>query len=369
MESVLTQVTVPTRILQDLVTRAAKGSTMQNLIPLSCLMQVKIQDQKLYVRTTDNVNYLTVYETLQEPTPNFEIVVQTKLFAALVSKLVKDATTFTVDGNKVTVASGTGKYNIALETENDGIVKFPEMMIEATPGKTILGKELKSILTLSKSCKADNKEIPCMFNYYADKDGVLTTNEYKACLNPVSLTETPLCIPSNVMDLAEAIIDEKDGISVYQTDKYIVFESVKGILLGEKASQVDLEKFPAENLIEILAFEGDTTINLNRTEWLGAVERICLFTEAFEQDVVQLVFTEDKVWLKSKTTESEEAVNYIENSKAPEGTNLQLEISAKFLRTVLTACDIENLKVSFGEKIDGIKIDNQDVKILIGIYE
>ena len=85
MNTVLTKVTVATPVLQDLVARAVKGSTMVDVIPLSCLMQVKIKDNKLFVRTTDNINYLTTFANVTAP--DFEIVVPSKLFSQTISKL------------------------------------------------------------------------------------------------------------------------------------------------------------------------------------------------------------------------------------------------------------------------------------------
>ena len=72
MTATAVKVTVPTVTLRDLVSRAAKGSTNVDLIPMSGLMQVKAEGGKLYVTTTDNINYLTTYADVT--CDNFEMV-------------------------------------------------------------------------------------------------------------------------------------------------------------------------------------------------------------------------------------------------------------------------------------------------------
>ena len=49
MTNVLTQVKVPTEALQDVVLRAAKGSTNIDVIPLTLIMQIVCKDNVLYV--------------------------------------------------------------------------------------------------------------------------------------------------------------------------------------------------------------------------------------------------------------------------------------------------------------------------------
>ena len=66
MTNVLTQVKVPTEALQDVVLRAAKGSTNIDVIPLTLIMQIVCKDNVLYATTTNNVNFLTTKMDLNQ---------------------------------------------------------------------------------------------------------------------------------------------------------------------------------------------------------------------------------------------------------------------------------------------------------------
>ena len=104
MESVLTKITVPTTVLQDLVSRASKCSTMVDLIPLSCLMELKVENNKLTVHTTDNNNHVIVSADITAP--DFQAVVDSKKFSSLIMKLSADAEiTLSKEDNKAVSCS------------------------------------------------------------------------------------------------------------------------------------------------------------------------------------------------------------------------------------------------------------------------
>ena len=358
-----------TQILQDLVARAFKACTLQPLLPTTTYMQVKVAGDKLYVRSTDNVNSLTL--SVETNQPDFEMVVDAKVFAAIIAKITTSEISLIVEDMKVTI-EGNGKYNMAYSTDVDGSkVVFPEPVADLSGvSVTVSGQELKSIIELNKPCKADSKEVPCMFNYYAFSDGVITTNEFKACFNPVKLTNSPISIPANVMDLAMEVISGKGEVNIYQTEKSIIFKSDDAVLIAEKASQADVDKFPAENLLEVFAMNAELSTKLNRTTFLQTVERIALFTEAYEQDKLTIIFNQKSVELQSAGTGSTEIVDYIADNEniLPADTNVKVFVDAKYLKTIISACNEEQIIVKFGT-VDGVQIHCGNVKIILGALD
>ena len=202
--------TMTTKVLQDLVAKAVKGSSMIDKFPLTCLMQVKVKDNKLTVCTTDNVNHLAVFADVQAA--DFEAVVDSKLFSALVSKLSTANTTLSIEENKL-IVEANGKYNISLPTDSDGSsITFVEPhIIQDKPSNQVGLEAIKSVLSLNKSCKAEMKELPSLFNYYMDNEKVLTSDFYKACSNPIKVFEEPVCVPPSLMELVPNVCDD-DGV-------------------------------------------------------------------------------------------------------------------------------------------------------------
>ena len=362
MTATAVKVTVPTVTLRDLVSRAAKGSTNVDLIPMSSLMQVKAQDGKLFVKTTDNINYLTTYADVT--CENFEMIVQTKIFSQTVSKITSIDTTFVIEGNKVTIEAN-GKYNISLVTDADGnAIVFPSVEVSPT-GNTyhLSSEEVKSILTLNKSSKAEKTEVPATLqNYYVDSERVLTTNYFKACSNPVKLSDSPLLISATVMDLVNSVVDES-GVDVYQDAEYIVFESTTGKLVGKKSD--GLADYPASDLIGVISNDLASSVQMNRTLFIQAVDRMCLFVDEYEENRLTLTFTPEGLSLYSSKSDSSETINYL-SVDTPLTSSVKFSINGCFLKNQLSACDKEALTIRFSDEA-GLQIVCGDVTLMLGL--
>ena len=373
MEAVLTKVTVPVTVLQDVTARAVKGSTFIDVIPLSGYMQIKIKDGKLSAKTTNNSYYLTTFSKDTINQPDFETVVDSKLFSNLVSKLSASAmVSLSVEGNKVVVESGKGKYTIPLgiDLSNNSLIKFPEVDFEPN-GSTVhlTAPEVRSILGLSKVCKANTKESPALFNYYFDTERTLTTNDSKACFNPVKVVDRPSAITPELIDLLTSVMDEDDvkspyGLDVSEDDNNIKFFSEKGVLVGKKASSADLKAFPAENLLEIFNNPSETSANISRSELAAVIDRIGLFTNPYEQNKVTVTFTKDSVSLNSEETESNESTSYVGGPLSVDIEPVVIDVNAQELKEIVNACTAEQIKIYFDEQKVMLVLDG--AKILLG---
>lgn len=363
MTATVTKVTVPTVVLRDLVSRAVKCSTFVDQVPMSSLMQVKVQDGKLFVKTTDNINYLTTYAEVNAD--NFEMIVQSKIFSQIISKVNSVDTSFILDGNQV-IIEANGRYDVPLITDTDGsAIEFPSVSVEAV-GTTrhLKSEEIKSVLTLSKSCKAEKTEVPAILgNYYADANAVLTTNYYKACSNPIALSDTPLLVSSFIMDLVPNVVDES-GVDVYQDDSFVVFESTKGQLIGKKLSEAAVAEYPAEALSNLIKNPLASSVQMNRTLFIQAVDRMCLFVDAYEENRLNLTFSEEGLKLASTKTKSSETIKY--TAPATVASPVTFSVNGCFLKAELTACDREDLVVRFSETV-GLQIICGTTTLMLGI--
>lgn len=361
MTETLTRVTVPTVVLKDLVARGAKGSSNVDVIPMSSLMQVKQSGGKLVVNTTDNINYLTTFAEVDAA--DFEFVVQTKGFAQIISKLTSVDTTFVIEGTKIEIIAN-GKYAITAVTDANGAsIVFPS--VEVVPsGNTyhVQPEEIKSVLSLNKACRAEKNEIPAvMGNYVATPNNVITSNYYKACMNPVIMTDETTLISNAVMELVSVVADES-GVDVSQNADYIVFESTRGRLVGKKDNSA-LSTYPVDALANLMSTDLADSVQLNRTQFVQAVDRMCLFVDTYEQNRLSLSFTAEGLELSSAKTGSSETINYISASSV---TPASFSIDGIFLKTELASCDKEDLTVRYSSDA-GLQIKCGDVVLMLGI--
>lgn len=378
MTAVLTKVQIPTTDLKDLIQRAEKGSTFVEVIPLSCLMQLKCVNNTLSVTTTNNVYYISSKLNLTEKygstnpitIPDFELVVETKLFSSLISKLSTDMTTLTIDDNTVTIEAN-GKYSLPISSDTDGSkISFPipQVDISTSSTKHLNINEVRSILNINKSCKADSKDIPSLFNYYFDQECALTTNQYKGCQNPIILSDKPICLSPTVMDLVPYVTDEKYGVDIAQDSDYIIFSSPCGELIGIKESAVDLQQFPVEGLKGAVNFSFSQEVDLNRSDLLSAIERICLFVQPYTHNKIIATFDKEGLTLQDAQGASSEFLPYI-TPLVQDFAQVSLSLDGIYLKDQLSACTSETLKVKVHSE-RGLVISYNNITLALGVlYE
>lgn len=359
----LTKVSIPTELLQDLVSRAVKGSSMIDKIPLTCLMAIKVSNKKLTISTTDNTNQLVLSADLDMP--DFEAVVSSGFFASLVSKLSTNLTSLSVEDNKL-IIEANGKYTKALPTDSDGsTIKFIEpTQVNGIAKHHITNDMIDSILTLNKSCKADIKEMPSIYNYYMDSERVLTTDFYKACDNPVVLFDEPTCINPALMELIPSVADEK-GVSIIVDGDNIVFESSKGKLYGRKCVKEEVDQFPVEGLLTSFKETSPYTCLVNRSLLINAIERICLFVDVYHSNKMTITFNNKELKLYTDSTDSAESLKYLSEISG-EDIEVSVDVDALFLKNQLNACNKEDITIKFGLPT-GIQLQCNKTNLLLSV--
>ena len=359
---------ISTEVLKELVSKAVKGCSMVDAIALTCYMELLVtqeNDKKvLKITTTDFVNYLTMTTELTEA-DELHAVVDAKLFASLISKLTTATTSITVQEGKV-IVTANGTYNFPIKTDNDGsLIVFPEQKVEGLVTQSKLTNlQIKSILTLSKSCKADMKEVPTLYNYYMDSERVLTTDFYKVCSNPMKVFNDSTCLTPEFVELLPIVADD-NGVTIESTDTDVVVYSLKGKLHGKKCSAEDVTAYPVNDLLQTIQEQQNYSCKINRTLLINALERICLFSGAFQSNKVTISFSNSNITIKSGENEGKEIIHYLTPMTTEETVNFSCDIDGSFFKNQLMSCTREDLTLNFGSDA-GIQITCDNVILILG---
>ena len=352
METLVQQkLTISTPILQEMVSKAVKACSMVDSFPVTSLFELTAKDGKLTIKSTDNVNILSLNKS--DIQGDLDVVIDAKLFTALISKLTTPITEICVEDNNI-IIKANGKYDMPIIVEEDGSkVSLPNFEFDSSVASNhISNLELKTILTMNKSCKADMKEMPSLFNYYMDEERVLTTDFYKACNNPVKLFNKPVCIPPNLMELVPLVADDS-GVTIQESGSSVLFSSSAGCLYGKKATEEDLEGYPVADLLESMDEEYDYSCLINRTLLVNALDRVCLFTGDYDSNAVTISFEKDQLTLTTKRTNTKESIKYLESSSIEDSFSINLD--AVFLKNQLMSAPKEDIKIKFGNVV-GIQL-------------
>ena len=115
---------IKTSELQDMVSKAIKCVSNNKLIPLTSLMNIKVESNVLVLTTADATNYFYVSKQ-KVACEDFEISVMADLFTKLVQKTSSDEITLVIEGAMLEV-KGNGTYKMELPLNEEGrVIKFP----------------------------------------------------------------------------------------------------------------------------------------------------------------------------------------------------------------------------------------------------
>ena len=277
-----------TVLFKDMVSRARKGASNNNMIPLTSMMAIELQDNKLTLITTDSKNYLYIIQD-NIPGDDFYAVVIVDTFAALVAKTTSETIHLDLKGNSLEFI-GNGKYSIELPDEEGEMIQFPDPRqdVELDVLDDIHLTTINTILTTVKSSISTTMEELCYTGYYCG-DKVITTDGDKICGMNVKLWDEPRLLSAQTMDLLSVMTAE--NISVEAGEDIVIFSTPDCVVYGRTMDCI--EDFAVEDINKALEKEFTSTCKVKKSSLLQLLDRISLFVaQKVDNNEVFLNFTD-----------------------------------------------------------------------------
>lgn len=299
--------TIKTDLLKQMVTKAAKASINNKMIPLTGLMNIELKDGNLNITTSDAVNFFTITEP-NIVGDNFAVVVMTELFSKLVSKTTSENVVLDFTNNSLTF-TGNGTYKIDLPLDEEGeLIKYP-VITEPTEGTTagiIKLSSIKSIILSNKPSLAVTLEAPYLTGYYCNEDMIVSADSFNICINKIKTFPRSVLIAPIVFDLLS--MAEAEDINFVYTDTTIVFTTPKLKLISK--NMVGKEEYPIKAISEYMNNEFPSNCTLPKTALLNVLDRLSLFISDFDIDGVYMNFTAEGVRITSNKGSASELIPY-----------------------------------------------------------
>lgn len=351
---------IDTKILNELVSKAVKGSSDNKMIPITSLISIVLKDNVLTLTTTDAMNILQVFKADVEG-DDFDVVVQTDIFSRLVMRMTSRTTKLTLKESSLEV-KGNGIYNIELPLDEDGLpIKFPTQKYEQGRQCEVKMSDIKSILIANKASLAETMEIPCLTGYYFNEENVLTTDRYKMCSNNINVFDDELLLPAELLDLLLLIDDEVVSATVY--DDRILFESSNVVITGYHLEGV--EDYPASAITSYVTQQFPSVCTLRKNNLLATLDRFTLFVSPFERNAVALTFTEKGLVIDSVGSTATEIVEY---ETVEDFEMFACAVDLDLLITQIKAQETENVAMWFGHE-KALKLVSNKVTQIVALLE
>lgn len=355
------KLTINTNQLQNLVTKAIKGASESKLLPMTSLMSIDYDGNgTLSLTTTDMTNYLTVSAIdICTSGEELHVVVLADNFAKLVSKMTSESIDIDFFEETFTLSGGKSNYKLELPLDVDGsLIKMQAPEVKGESKQTIKLTSIKNILNTAKASLATSFSIPCYTAYYIG-DEVLSTDTHKICCIKEKLLDKPALIRADTMDLLD--IAESDLTCVI-SDNAIKFETSDGTFSLSTKVFDGLEVYSINAINNLVDLDFESECVLYKNDLLQALDRLALFVDKNDRNVINMTFHKDKLVLTNKAQAGVEEIDYASTTKAKD---FECVIDIELLISQVKATADERFTLYYG--LDNcIKIVN-DAKDIIQI--
>lgn len=353
---------IKTEVLQDMVSKVSKCASNNKLIPITSLMNLKVENNYLVLATTDATNYFYVSADDKVDCGDFEISVVSDTFTKLVQKTTSENVTLSLNNNILEV-KGNGDYKLELPLDDGEAVKFPKKLPDDNDyavDDVIKKSYIDKILNYNKPALSVDLSFPACCSYYVG-ESVMSTDRFKVCKTDIQLISKELLITPQVMELLGIMEDENIDVTYY--DDYTVFHSGNDVLYSPNVSGV--ETFPKDSLNGLIDSDFKSTCKVNRLAVLEMLERLSLFVSNYDKKAITLSFTNDGILFSSKKSNGTELVPFIESENFAPYT---CQIDIEYLQSQIAVQEGDNIEMSYGSDI-AIKMQTNNVVQIVALIE
>lgn len=299
---------INTAKFQEMLVKAVKGAGNNKMIPVTSLLAIKLENERLSLITTDGNNVLHIIEDGIKG-DYFYVVVEADTISKLIARMTCETVTLEVTDNYLQV-KGNGTYNIDIPLNESGEpIKFPEGKLnkkgKATPYE-VSRSDVQLILNAIKPSVAVTLEEPCYTGYYIG-DSVIGTDSNRIAAYDKKLFDKDALVSPEMMELWAVMTDDKFTVTVI--DNYVVCKSsnceIYGLLLR------GIEDYSIDAINTLIEVDMPNTITLSKNEVLQALDRIALFVGVYDKNIVKLEFADNAVTISSKATNGVETIHAV----------------------------------------------------------
>ena len=298
--------TIKTATLQSITNRVIKGAGNNKYNPITSLVGVSVEDNKMSMTTTDGETYFTLSSpvTCDE---SLSFTVDAATFCRIVSKTTVDTFKITVNDD-VIVLHGNGTYKIDIQLDVDGApLKFQNYTINSPAYEgTIKTRDIRDVIVYNKASLSEDGNLPCVKNYYCYEDAVVSADSRNITKNDIKLFGAPALIAPNVFELLS--LCEDDEIAFGMSDRNIMFSTDTMKLFTVIKDGVS--EYPMHIVDAAISVEYPSQCTLPKTVTLNVIDRLSLFIKSNDTSAVMLTFCKDSVKVETLNHKGIESIAY-----------------------------------------------------------
>ena len=357
-----TTITLNTKEFSSMLSKASKCSTKGGVAIIAELIEIKLVNGVLSLRTTDTRNTMILRKSGIEGA-DFAAVINIGVFEKIVSKTTKENIQLTVD-DKCVELKGNGSYKFELAIEGDTPVQFePLMLIQQPEIKEELSLQtMKDVVKYCAAFVGSPFVDPTVSGYYFNARGAITSDSYAACFYNKPLFHQPMMLYASTMELISSWDDEK--VVFLKSGNQIQFYSNTGLLSTTVHPHID--DFPADGLSDFLTMDYAAKVGVSIKAAQESLDRVGLFiNDKAGNGSIMASFEDSGLALSDKGGNADERLPYVEGSCY---SPFLCQISAPDLSKVIDVDKSDNVVISYGNDT-AIRVDFTDLVRVLALSE
>jgi DNA polymerase III, beta subunit len=272
------------------------------------------------------------------------IAVNAKIFSEIIRKLPDNNVTIETDSNySITITCEKSKFTI-LGKSSEEFPFLPE--IDKKEAVVLSQFSLKEIIRQTVFSISDNESNKIMtgelFEINGNQFKVVSLDGHRFSIRRITLKESyndiKVIVPGKTLNEIIKILsgEMSDDVSIYFTDKHILFEFDNTIVLSRL---IEGEYF---KINQMLSSDYETKITVNKKELLNCIDRTTLLIKESEKRPVIIDINDRKMELKMSTSigSMDEEIDIVK-----EGKDILIGFNPKFLIEALRVIDDETIDI------------------------
>lgn len=305
-----------TKDLQKLCNKVSKGVRNNKVVDITAVVLLSLKDNVFTMTSTDQT---TNVECKMDKVlgKDFEVLVDADTFTKLITKTTTEKVTITVtqpetdEDNATLKVKGNGDYSFETIALPEGD-QFPNFSFECKKPTKVKKAILDKAIHNNRPATSDNTTQLALTGIYFS-DEVISSDSEKAAATKANVFKKDILLRPEAIDLLSILEGEELDVS-FNDDRIIITDGTSTIYTAEMTNKDD---YPLQ-VIRDFIYEGDFpfTCFVDKTELLGCLDRLSIFTDAYSCNGVEMFFDTNSVTLtNTKNKGASEEIAYGEDSK------------------------------------------------------
>ncbi|MFV0314291.1 MAG: DNA polymerase III subunit beta [Anaerotignum sp.] len=275
-----------------------------------------------------------------------EVAIEARIFNEIIRRLNGEEVNISTDEkNVVTIICGSSEFTIMGQSGED----FPDLPeVEQNQAYILKQNDLRNMIRQTIfSIAQDNTKIVLtgeLFEFHDDFFNIVSVDGYRISYRNNTLIqscgETSVIVPGKTLSELNKILsqEEEDLVSVYVTDKHILFDLGTAILVSRLIAG-DYIRYEQ-------SFSADykTAMTINKSEFIQSLERASLVSRDNRKTPVRFKINTDTLEI---TAQSDMGTAFEEIPVDVEGEEISIVFNPRYFIEALRSIDEEKVKIHF----------------------